>query len=1332
MIMPYNFNEQQPIDITDTLLSLEPTTTNKIDNLQTKKQQKLNRLNPDPTVDMYNSMNITKGKYGVTQDSLNDYTPAQLQEMLGASINDRVYNDDPSIGPYQMRQDESGTWNKVPYKGDTQHLYIAPSKDGNMKLGLAGIGFKERYTPGLAAEEGLTTNNDYGWAPGKQGVDPTKEPYLDVALPYDEAARLEFLTHSNKGHIANRAGGASVSDFIRNKAEDVYGAGASEYTTQNAPMWNIDSVDTIASEDVVTPHAPKLHGSKYADGALEVDMGALNANLDKYDSDGYVGEVVDEAQGSLYNMWARATNAAEGTLRKAVEGTVVGDVLDWYDKKVEPAGVFGTYDKRKELQDLDSAMKYAGVQDSTIKEYKANMKKAEEEFKDGNYLASLGRGLRMLPEVFAQSSGEVAAMSLPGGTLALGAVRTKEYNDEYKKNNGKDMSSEKLAETFLGQVAVLNLEKFALKSGIEDVLKPTKGMVDKAVSVLKSSGEEGLQEYLEGVTEDWATQKEGDKTLGEIATSDKNKFSAFLGATMGAGAKAGGLAVAEGPLLVNKGLGAVAEAGVAARGKKKDSEEKTAGYNPETFAPLDEHLKVVGNDKVLKAMEAHRKAVNEGQTYTGEDTHPVQDEESLAYVNDHYTNAIAKTENIINGINSKMESGEFTEHDAADLEAAESLLVDLQAGKTRYFGEGQVLNNRPVAEIDKDIAEIAKNGELSSEDKYKLDVLAVERQIAEKLQTAEIIDDKPIDLADADTAKANEVLQMKIQGGISTDGKIKTGLMDYAKILLDPNISEATKQATLKSLDRFMKSQDEKADSLEKAKAEYNGVPVTTYYGKDKTKFVYHGPQSDKAVEAVVNERNVLQDVANQLRLGEVKTHEIKTQKATNGYETVADSTGAERKLNKIAMDYTGENEPTYTLAAEEGYATVTPTKKVSSDIDMTPTTVEPSRLDTVVDNLVTKGVKITNSDGVDVEWYNNAYNGSPLGVALAKRIAEDDSIPKAHVEAINKNNKIVTKQEIEDGQHNEASIDEGTKRAETTGQRGETVSAEAEQDERDTRQTDEVTPVEKAKSLATEAAGLGLQNSNKQTPRKTVSSNIGKIDASKKAVDGILKYLYDNKQYKEIAEVVNHIDELDGIEHTTTSKALKSVSALRESIYETKQEIGRLEEDINSNEAYLPMILQTSWDVLQKAIAAYKTRYEKALSKTGRAKRTIELNAKYKTDKVKKVVKLGDAVELTAEEKADVVTNRPVVKKKWKETEDKIKELKSKKEGQEGELAELEYELEKQKDAIKPKNVVGDSVIKQSGRGEEALKKAVMSLIKTKSEDDIIATTLKEITGCK
>lgn len=211
--------------------------------LITKNQEKVNKLNPDPTISLFNNQT----------SATNNYTPEQLQTMLGASVDDTVYFDDPNFGPYQLRRTESGSLEKRRFDGDVEYLYAAPSKDGNVKLGVSKYGFKERYTPGLAAEEGLTKNTEYGWSPGEQGVDPTSEPYLNIALPAGEAKRLENIIHTNRGQIANRAGGYTREDFLRMRQPDQYGSGATEYFTEDAPLWNIDSTNTAITGEAVLP-----------------------------------------------------------------------------------------------------------------------------------------------------------------------------------------------------------------------------------------------------------------------------------------------------------------------------------------------------------------------------------------------------------------------------------------------------------------------------------------------------------------------------------------------------------------------------------------------------------------------------------------------------------------------------------------------------------------------------------------------------------------------------------------------------------------------------------------------------------------------------------------------------------------------------------------------------------------------------------------------------------------------------------------------------------------------------------------------------------------------
>ena len=114
-----------------------------------------------------------------------------------------------------------------------------------MKPGLARSdkgGYDYRYDPSKG-----------GWAPGPDGVTPEDGPLMNIALPYDVATKFENLVHSNKGQILNRVGGYTVDDYA--KARESLGSGAGEYTTPNAPLWNIDYVapDTPLPDNTYMP-----------------------------------------------------------------------------------------------------------------------------------------------------------------------------------------------------------------------------------------------------------------------------------------------------------------------------------------------------------------------------------------------------------------------------------------------------------------------------------------------------------------------------------------------------------------------------------------------------------------------------------------------------------------------------------------------------------------------------------------------------------------------------------------------------------------------------------------------------------------------------------------------------------------------------------------------------------------------------------------------------------------------------------------------------------------------------------------------------------------------
>ena len=69
-----------------------------------------------------------------------------------------------------------------------------------------------------------------------KGVTPEDDALMDITLPKGTAIQFEYDVHRNLGQIRNRVIGEGPIT-----QEDVlnYGSGKTEYTTPNAPIWNI-------------------------------------------------------------------------------------------------------------------------------------------------------------------------------------------------------------------------------------------------------------------------------------------------------------------------------------------------------------------------------------------------------------------------------------------------------------------------------------------------------------------------------------------------------------------------------------------------------------------------------------------------------------------------------------------------------------------------------------------------------------------------------------------------------------------------------------------------------------------------------------------------------------------------------------------------------------------------------------------------------------------------------------------------------------------------------------------------------------------------------------
>ena len=224
----------------------------KLAKLQQSSLEKLALLSP-PTIPGSGYSEVSSAPYTTP----NKLTGAQLQQEFSDVMDQQLY-DDGRGGKYQERYTHDANGNtvitKVPFTQrnkykqlDAENLYVDNTAENNMKLGLArpDKGFIGRYTP---------DGKGYGWAPGAKGVTPQDGALLDVALPYSVAKDFEYLVHNNEGQIRNRPYG-TVATPKGGKIERAYGSGKTEYTTQNAPLWNQD-YDPKADKNVITENTP--------------------------------------------------------------------------------------------------------------------------------------------------------------------------------------------------------------------------------------------------------------------------------------------------------------------------------------------------------------------------------------------------------------------------------------------------------------------------------------------------------------------------------------------------------------------------------------------------------------------------------------------------------------------------------------------------------------------------------------------------------------------------------------------------------------------------------------------------------------------------------------------------------------------------------------------------------------------------------------------------------------------------------------------------------------------------------------------------------------------
>lgn len=172
-------------------------------------------------------------------DKLNYLVGSELQEERARVLSEGLLN--TPYGAYEQIDSKV-----LPFVGKTRNYYSDITNQGAVKEGLASTsgGFAQRYS----GEN----------KPGPLGVTPENGADLERVLPYDKATQLEYLLHSNKGMIENRAAGVGE---IPQEVKDAYGAGYTEYYNPTAPLLDptYQASETPLPEGTYIPDQPQRY-----------------------------------------------------------------------------------------------------------------------------------------------------------------------------------------------------------------------------------------------------------------------------------------------------------------------------------------------------------------------------------------------------------------------------------------------------------------------------------------------------------------------------------------------------------------------------------------------------------------------------------------------------------------------------------------------------------------------------------------------------------------------------------------------------------------------------------------------------------------------------------------------------------------------------------------------------------------------------------------------------------------------------------------------------------------------------------------------------------------
>jgi hypothetical protein len=499
--------------------------------------------------------------YSNKVDTLTNNKQKKLEKLGGISgmyDADSPYSLDPYQG-YNQKTGQTETKNTYRLSGDDYYLQ-APELKVDGELTQDGINARiqaDNYAMGVDAPN---------FAEG-EGLDPQYyEQYrqaMDPALrERSQSGEYEVLDTGRSGYYGRKLVQAqskempiSQTDYLLNKGQG-----------DKVPLDNVSN--NIAS-------------------GLE----EYYKNADT-ESDGYVGELVDQAQSQGLKFYADAANALRKGSR-ALLGTVADEeTVDKY-LPINNELMFVGEKVQKVREDQALRDEIAGLSKESREEWNKAQQGIMEAAENKEYGKMAWNILTNVPRYLADSAPEMAAMFLPGGAPLVIGSRLSNQMEEFKKNNDRDMTAGEAMETALAIAGTVYAEKFIVKTGVGKAIESSKGVKGAVGKTTFAGGAESVQELAEKVQEDIYTGDVEDRrsleAFKEAATDTEAIVGAATGGITGTALAGGAEVTKQSPKIVKTSLDKITSPldKIAERNAKKEADELTSKIETDIAAGLE-------------------------------------------------------------------------------------------------------------------------------------------------------------------------------------------------------------------------------------------------------------------------------------------------------------------------------------------------------------------------------------------------------------------------------------------------------------------------------------------------------------------------------------------------------------------------------------------------------------------------------------------------------------------------------------------------------------------------------------------------------------------------